>query len=288
MLRCELSFWNFTRSWCYVVNFLSRTSHALDATLWTFFLELHTLLMLRCELSFWNFTRSWCYVVNFLSRTSHALRGGFWGGLGGANNVLSCAFYLTPLSWCYVVNFPSRTSHALDATLWTFFLELHTLLVLRCELSFWNFTRSWCYVVNFLSRTSHALDATLWTFFWNFTRSWCYVVNFLSGTSHACHQKEKWPSQNESRFAFHDPAIHVASNNFAMFSPKNDVMPCRSSEEISWLSMTASSTETNSLTALQNDQKKRIFPHLITKWSRFNQWHGCVKDPKWTGMLWPP
>ena len=33
--------------------------------------------------------------------------------------------------------------------------------------------------------------------------------------------------------------------------------------------------------------KKHIFPHLITRWSRFNQWHGCVKDPKWTGMLWP-
>ena len=45
------------------------------------------------------------------------------------------------------------------------FLELHTLLMLRCELSSWNFTRSWCYVVNFLPRTSHALDATLWTFF---------------------------------------------------------------------------------------------------------------------------
>ena len=72
-----------------LVNFLSGTSHALDATLWTFLLELHTLL------------------------------GGVLGGFGGANNVLSCAFYLTPLSWCYVVNFLSGTSHALDATLWT-------------------------------------------------------------------------------------------------------------------------------------------------------------------------
>ena len=144
--------------------------------------------------------------MNFPSRTSHALGGGFWGGLGGANNVLSCAFYLTPLSWCYVVNFPSRTSHALDATLWTFFLELHALLVLRCELSFWSFTRSWCYVVNFLPRTSHALDATLWTFFlelhtllmlrcelsvWNFTRSWCYVVNFPSKTILPCSPQKR-------------------------------------------------------------------------------------------------
>ena len=54
--------------------------------------------------------------MNFPSRTSHALWGGL-GGFGGANNVLSCALYLTPLSCCYVVIFPSRTSHALDATL---------------------------------------------------------------------------------------------------------------------------------------------------------------------------
>ena len=89
---------NFGRSWCYVVNFLPGTSHALDATLWTFFLalqkllmlccellprtsdaldatswtfflELQTLLMLRCELSFKSFRRSWCYVADFLPRT---------------------------------------------------------------------------------------------------------------------------------------------------------------------------------------------------------------------------
>ena len=53
--------------------------------------------------------------------------------------------------------------------------------------------------------------------------------------------------------SFNDPAMDVASNNFAVFSQRIDVMPCRSAEEISWLSMTASSTETNSLTALQND-----------------------------------
>ena len=107
MLRCELSSWNFTRSWCYVVNFLPRNSHALDATLWTFFLELHTLLMLRCDTYFflWNFTRSWCYVVNFLPRTSHAL----------------------------------------DATLWTFFLELHTLLggVLGGLITFFRVRFTW-------------------------------------------------------------------------------------------------------------------------------------------------
>ena len=51
MLRYELSSETFTRSWCYVVNFLLRPLHALDATLWTFFLDLYTLLMLRCELS---------------------------------------------------------------------------------------------------------------------------------------------------------------------------------------------------------------------------------------------
>ena len=154
-------------SWCYVVNFPSRTSHVLggglgglitffrvrftwlrclDATLWTFLLELHTLLMLRCELSFWNFTRSWCYVVNFPSRTSHALGWGFWGGLGGL-----ITFFRLRFTWL----------RCLDATLWTFLLELRTLLMLRCELSFWNFTRSWCYVVNFPSRTSHALGGGL-------------------------------------------------------------------------------------------------------------------------------
>ena len=80
MLRCELSSQSSTRSWCYDVNFLLGSLHALDATLWTFFSEFYTLLMLRCELSSWKFTRSWCYVVNFL--------------LGS----FTC-------SWCYVVNF---------------------------------------------------------------------------------------------------------------------------------------------------------------------------------------
>ena len=55
--------------------------------------------------------------------------------LGWGNNVLSRAFYLTPLCWCYVVNFLPRPLHALDATLWTF-LDLYTLLMLRCELFF--------------------------------------------------------------------------------------------------------------------------------------------------------
>ena len=45
--------------------------------------------------------------------------------------------------------------------------------------------------------------------------------------------KEKWPSQNESRCAFNDPAMDVRSNNFAVFSQRIDVMPCRSAEEIS-------------------------------------------------------
>ena len=61
------------------------------------------------------------------------------------------------------MNFLLKPLHALDATLWTFFLELYTLLMLRCKLSSQNFTRSWCYVVNLL-RTLHAFDATLWTF----------------------------------------------------------------------------------------------------------------------------
>ena len=59
----------------------------------------------------------------------------FWGGLGRCDNVLLRAFYLTPFCWCYVVHFLLRPLHALDATLWTFFLELYTLLMLRCELS---------------------------------------------------------------------------------------------------------------------------------------------------------
>ena len=33
--------------------------------------------------------------------------------------------------------------------------------------------------------------------------------------------------------------------------------------------------------------KKRIFPHLITRWNRFNQWHGRVHCPKWTSTLLP-
>ena len=115
--------------------------------------------MLRCELSSWKFTRSWCYVVNFPL-------GGVWGGFGGGcDNVLSLAFLLTSFCWCYVVNFLLGSLHGLDATLWTFFSEFCTLLMLRCELSSQSFTRSWCYVMNFLLRVLHALDATLWTFF---------------------------------------------------------------------------------------------------------------------------
>ena len=163
LLRCELSSQNFTRSWCYVVNFLLRMVHALDsdATVWTFFLEVYMFLMLRCELS-------------------------SGGGLGGCDNVLSLAFLLTSFCWCYVVNFLLRMAHALDATLWTFFSEWHTLLMLRCELSSWKFTCSWCYVVNFLrgggwggfggvitfcrlcSSWLRSVDATLWTFFSDF------------------------------------------------------------------------------------------------------------------------
>jgi hypothetical protein len=37
-----------------------------------------------------------------------------------------------------------------------------------------------------------------------------------------------------------------------VFSQRIDVTPCRSDEETSWLSITASSTKTNSLGALQN------------------------------------
>ena len=44
-----------------------------------------------------------------------------------------------------------------------------------------------------------------------------------------------------------DPAMDVASNHFAVFSQRIDVTPCRSAEETSGLSITASSTETNSL-----------------------------------------
>ena len=73
-------------------------------------------------------------------------------------------------------------------------------------------------------------------------------------------RKERWPSQNEPRCAINDPAMDVASNNFAVFSQRIDVTPCRSDEETSWLSITASSTETNSLGALQNHLKTCISP----------------------------
>ena len=133
--------------------------------------------------------------------------------------------------------FPSRTSHALDVTLWTFLVELHTLF-------------------------GGGLGGVL------------------------AIRKEKWPSQNESRFALNDPAIHVASNNFAMFSPK--MMSClvdllkkyhdfqwrfHPLKQIVWLH--------------RKITKKHIFPHQITRWNRFNQWHGRVHCPKWTSTLLP-
>ena len=46
-------------------------------------------------------------------------------------------------------------------------------------------------------------------------------------------RKERWPSQNEPRCAINDPAMDVASNNFAVFSQRIDVTPCRSDEETS-------------------------------------------------------
>ena len=202
-----------------------------------------------CALSFWNFTRSWCYVVNFPSRTSHALWGGFWGGLGGL-----ITFSRVRFTWL----------RCLDARLWTFLLELHTLFG-------GGFGGFWGGLITFFRvrfTWLRCLDATLWTFLLELQFG-CRYSEYWQGMAYTQSlatpkiediRKEKWPSQNESRFAFNDPAIHVASNNFAMFSRKNDVMPCRSSEEISWLSMTSSSTETNSLTALQNDKKTYFSP----------------------------
>ena len=46
-------------------------------------------------------------------------------------------------------------------------------------------------------------------------------------------RKERWPSQNEPRCAINDPAMDLASNNFAVFSQRIDVTPCRSDEETS-------------------------------------------------------
>ena len=46
-------------------------------------------------------------------------------------------------------------------------------------------------------------------------------------------RKERWPSQNEPRCAINDPAMDVASSNFAVFSQRIDVTPCRSDEETS-------------------------------------------------------
>ena len=197
LLRSELSSQSFTRSWCYVVNFLLRTLHALDATLWTFVWEvLHAL-----DATLWTFV--W---------------GGFWGGglfffFWGGGLITFCRLRC---SW----------RRSVDATLWTFFLEVYTLLMLRCELlsvfffvfffflgggliTFCRLRCSW----------RRSVDATLWTFFLEVytllmlrcellsvfffvfffflgggsdnvlslvflltSFCWCYVVNFLLGS----------------------------------------------------------------------------------------------------------
>ena len=77
---------------------------------------------------------------------------------------------------------------------------------------------------------SDALDATLGT---------CQAIHpscdekSLATSKIEDIRQERWPSQNEPRCAFNDPAMDVASNNFAVFSQRIDVTPCRSDEETS-------------------------------------------------------
>ena len=59
------------------------------------------------------------------------------------------------------------------------------------------------------------------------------LITFLAATKIENIRKEKWPSHNESKCAFNDPAMDVASNHFAVFSQRIDVTPCRSAEETS-------------------------------------------------------
>ena len=60
---------------------------------------------------------------------------------------------------------------------------------------------------------------------------WGGLITFLAATKIENIRKEKWPSHNESKCAFNDPAMDVASNHFAVFSQRIDVTPCRSAEE---------------------------------------------------------
>ena len=222
-------------------------------------------------------------------------------GFGGADNVLGCPPYKI-FSWtcCYAIHsslapYPGTRHQLLLVTCRTLLMFALLFLgggfgggadnVLGCP-PYKIFSWTCCYAIHSslapYPGTRYQLllitCKTLLMFAFLFIGGgfWGGLITFLAGRlltcniGNACTQslappkiedirKEKWPSQNESRFAFNDPAMDVAS-----------IHPLK---QIVWLHCKMT--------------KKHIFPHLITRWSRFNRWHGCVKDPKWTGMLWP-
>ena len=189
------------------------------------------------------------------------LGGGFWGGFGGgADNVLGCPPYKI-FSWtcCYAIHsslapYPGTRYQLLLVSCKTLLIFALLFLggvlggadnVLECE--------QVTHQVKQFTRPVMRKTVICTQFGCRYSEYWqgmAYTQSLATPKIEDI-RKDKWPSQNESRCAFNDPAMDVASNNFAVFSQRIDVMPCRSAEEISLLSMTASSTETNSLTALQ-------------------------------------
>ena len=156
----------------------------------------------------------------------------FGGGFGGANNVLGWPSYKI-FSWtcCYAIH--SSLALYLATRYQLLFLTCKTLLIFA--LLFLVFFGGGLgglitFLAGRLTRYSLGLAATLSTLLLHCTLKIADI------------RKERWPSQNEPRCAINDPAMDVASNNFAVFSQRIDVTPCRSDEETSWLSITASST----------------------------------------------
>ena len=126
----------------------------------------------------------------------------FLGGFGGeANNVLGWPSY-NIFSWtcCYAIH-----------------SSLALYLATRYQLSGGLRT----FLAGRLTRYSLGLAATLSTLLLHCTLKIADI------------RKERWPSQNEPRCAINDPAMDVAPNNFAVFSKRIDVTPCRSDEETS-------------------------------------------------------
>ena len=190
--------------------------------------------------------------------------GGFWGVLGGvrgADNVLGCPpFKIFSWTCCY----------AMHSSLAPYPATRYQLLLVTCK-------------TLLMRKPSSVLSSVAGT--QSIDRAWLALKAWLP-------QKLK---TYEKRNGHHKMSQGVHSM-IQQWMWRQTILPCSSKELMSCLVDLLKKYHDFQWRLHPLKQivwlhckmtKKHIFPHLITRWSRFSQWHGCVKDPKWTGMLWP-